>query len=118
MFLDGPAGAGKTTAAIARINALIEKGVHADEILLLVPQRSYTIPYEEALGAAIWYRLGKGTLGGMVLLTEEVQEVFTKRCGVKGRILRQMDVSQLSQESGSPVIWIRSGDGLTKSTRH
>jgi len=54
----------------------------------------------------------------MVLLTEEVQEVFTKRCGVKGRILRQMDVSQLSQESGSPVIWIRSGDGLTKSTRH
>jgi len=65
VFLDGPAGAGKTTAAIARINALIEKGVHADEILLLVPQRSYTIPYEEALGAAIWYRLGKGTLGGM-----------------------------------------------------
>ena len=36
---------------------------------LLVPQRSYTIPYEEALDAATWYRLGKATLGGIAQRT-------------------------------------------------
>ena len=65
LFLEGPAGVGKTSLAIKRIQELIEKGVHADEILLLVPQRSYTLPYEEQLDALTWHRLGKATLGGI-----------------------------------------------------
>ena len=69
LFLEGPAGSGKTEAAISRIKHLIGQGAHADEILLLVPQRSYTIPYEEALDAATWYRLGKATLGGIAQRT-------------------------------------------------
>lgn len=69
VFLEGPAGSGKTTAAISRIRHLIDQGVNADEILLLVPQRSYTIPYEESLDASTWYRLGKATVGGMAQRT-------------------------------------------------
>ena len=33
VFLEGPAGSGKTTAAIARIKHLLDEGAHADEIL-------------------------------------------------------------------------------------
>ena len=69
VFVEGPAGSGKTTAAISRIQHLLGQGVHADEILLLVPQRSYTIPYEESLDAATWYRMGKATLGGIAQRT-------------------------------------------------
>ena len=69
VFLEGPAGSGKTHAAISRIQHLIDQGVNADEILLLVPQRSYTIPYEEALDASTWYRLGKATVGGIAQRT-------------------------------------------------
>ena len=65
LFLEGPAGSGKTSLAIKRIQELIKNGVHADEILLLVPQRSYTLPYEEHLDALTWHRLGKATLGGI-----------------------------------------------------
>ena len=65
VFWEGPAGSGKTTQAIRRIAQLIERGARADEILLLVPQRSYTIQYEELLDNLTWYRLGKATVGGM-----------------------------------------------------
>ncbi len=65
LFLEGPAGTGKTTHAITRIQRLIEQGVYADEILLLIPQRSYTLPYEEHLDPLVWQRLGKGTVGGL-----------------------------------------------------
>ena len=58
-------GSGKTSLAVERIKALTANGVNADEILLLVPQRSYTLPYEEHLNPLTWQRLGKATLGGM-----------------------------------------------------
>ena len=65
LFLEGPASTGKTSFAIDRIRNLIANGVHADEILLLVPQRSYTLTYEENLDALTWQRLGKATIGGI-----------------------------------------------------
>ena len=37
----------------------------ADQILLLTPQRSYTLPYQEALDLKTWYALGKATIGGL-----------------------------------------------------
>ena len=43
LFLEGPAGAGKTTLAIERIQALISNGVSPGSILLLTPHRSYTL---------------------------------------------------------------------------
>lgn len=49
IFLEGPAGCGKTTAAVHRLLYLLEVGVRADTILVWVPQRSLGRPYVEAL---------------------------------------------------------------------
>jgi hypothetical protein len=48
-FLEGLPGSGKTTAAQGRLLSLIEAGVPADNILLLVPQRTLATPYYELL---------------------------------------------------------------------
>lgn len=49
IFLEGPAGSGKTTAGVERLLALMAQGVRADAILLLVPQRTLATPYYDAL---------------------------------------------------------------------
>ncbi|MCP4513877.1 MAG: AAA family ATPase, partial [Delftia sp.] len=49
MFRGGPAGAGKTTAAVARLRHLLNQGIPADEILVLAPQRALLAPYQRAL---------------------------------------------------------------------
>lgn len=48
-FLEGPAGCGKTTAAVERLLKLMEGGVPGDSILLLIPQRTLAAPYYAAL---------------------------------------------------------------------
>jgi len=48
-FLEGPAGCGKTTAAVQRLLYLLEVGVPADSILVWVPQRSLARPFLQAL---------------------------------------------------------------------
>lgn len=45
IFLEGPAGSGKTSAGVHRMHHLIEKGVPAEKILVLVPQRTLAEPY-------------------------------------------------------------------------
>lgn len=50
LFLSGPFGSGKTTAAIERIQWLLrQERVRGDQILVLVPQRTLGQPYQEAL---------------------------------------------------------------------
>ena len=50
LYLSGPFGAGKTTAAIERIQRLLrQERVRGDQILVLVPQRTLGQPYQEAL---------------------------------------------------------------------
>lgn len=49
VFLEGPAGCGKTTVAVRRMLHLLEAGVRADRILVWVPQRSLARPFIEAL---------------------------------------------------------------------
>lgn len=51
LFLEGPAGAGKTTAGVARLLRLLAAGVAADSILVLVPQRTLGRAYLDALRA-------------------------------------------------------------------
>ncbi|MEW6028871.1 MAG: UvrD-helicase domain-containing protein [Chloroflexota bacterium] len=48
-LLAGRAGAGKTTAAAARLRFLLDRGVRADSILLLTPQRTLHEPYLDSL---------------------------------------------------------------------
>ncbi len=48
-FVEGPAGAGKTTAAVARLRRMIDEGVPAGSILVLAPQRTLLRPYTDVL---------------------------------------------------------------------
>lgn len=52
IFLEGLAGSGKTTTGIGRMLALLNAGVPASSLLLLVPQRTLAAPYQEALRAS------------------------------------------------------------------
>src|SRR3970040_116291 len=49
VFLEGPAGCGKTTAAVERLVHLMDQGIPASSILLLMPQRTLAAPYYQAL---------------------------------------------------------------------
>jgi hypothetical protein len=49
VFLRGPAGSGKTTAGVQRMLRLLDSGVPAEAILVLVPQRTLATPYYAAL---------------------------------------------------------------------
>jgi hypothetical protein len=49
MFLEGPAGTGKTTAGAERLLLLLEKNICADSILVLVPLRTLAEPYYHLL---------------------------------------------------------------------
>jgi hypothetical protein len=52
LFLTGPAGTGKTTAAAARLEALLHSGIAGENILVLLPQRSLGTPYRQVLDSA------------------------------------------------------------------
>ncbi len=49
IFLRGPAGCGKTLAAVARLNEMLRQGVSGEHILILTPQRMLAEPYERLL---------------------------------------------------------------------
>lgn len=49
VFLEGPAGCGKTTTGVERMLELMARGVGGESILLLLPQRTLAEPYYNAL---------------------------------------------------------------------
>ncbi len=67
-FLEGPAGAGKTTAGVAYLMHMLASGVPARSILVLVPQRVLATPYYDALrspDAAAGAQVTIFTIGGL-----------------------------------------------------
>ena len=67
LFLEGPAGSGKTTAALGRLGRLLEENP-GHQILVLVPQRSLGMPYQEFMRTNQSYRGSLPsilTLGGL-----------------------------------------------------
>ncbi len=52
IFVEGIAGAGKTTAAVARLERLLRAGVPGGDILLILPQRTLAAPYDKLLRKA------------------------------------------------------------------
>jgi len=65
IFLEGPAGAGKTTVAVQRLRHLLATGVSGENILVWVPQRTLASPYYQALRAP---DLPSGTLVDVVTI--------------------------------------------------
>jgi hypothetical protein len=68
IFLEGPAGCGKTTTGVERLLHLMEQGIPGDEILLLAPQRTLLSSYMEALhlpGVVAGGMVSSLTLGGL-----------------------------------------------------
>lgn len=49
IFLEGIAGTGKTTAAVARLEHLLAAGVPGSDVLLILPQRTLAAPYNTFL---------------------------------------------------------------------
>jgi len=49
VFLSGPAGCGKSTTGVARLEHLLKRGVSGDKILVLTPQRTLQEPYLDVL---------------------------------------------------------------------
>lgn len=45
LFLTGPAGTGKTTVGVRRLRQLIDAGIPAHSILVIVPQKRLALPY-------------------------------------------------------------------------
>lgn len=52
IFVEGPAGAGKTTSAVARLSRMLEAGIPAEQILIIAPQRTLLRPYQRLLRSA------------------------------------------------------------------
>jgi hypothetical protein len=68
LFLEGPAGAGKTTAGVERMLHLMAEGIPGSSILLLAPQRTLAEPYIRALiqpGVLAGGQVTILTLGGL-----------------------------------------------------
>ncbi|TFG67884.1 MAG: hypothetical protein E4H27_08510, partial [Anaerolineales bacterium] len=64
----GPAGTGKTTAGVARMAHLLESGVTAESVLVLVPQRTLADPFYRILrdpGLAVGGVPNIATVGGL-----------------------------------------------------
>jgi hypothetical protein len=51
LWVSGPAGCGKTTAAAMRLLSMVKQGIPADEILILLPQRTLAQPYSSMLAS-------------------------------------------------------------------
>ncbi len=49
LFLEGPTGSGKTTTAVAWLDHLLHSGIPGDQILILTPQRTLALPYDQAV---------------------------------------------------------------------
>ena len=68
LFLSGPPGTGKTSLAVQRLYHLLESGVAAEQILVLVPHRALARPYHEAISSPRFPAGGQvdlATIGGL-----------------------------------------------------
>ncbi|MEP7291143.1 MAG: UvrD-helicase domain-containing protein, partial [Chloroflexota bacterium] len=85
LFLEGGAGTGKTTVGIQRLLHLLESGVPADEILVLVPQQTLALSYRHALRAVelpAGQQVSISTMAGIALnMVELFWHLIAKNAG-------------------------------------
>jgi hypothetical protein len=91
LFLEGSAGTGKTTVAVQRMLHLLQNGVSADAILVLVPQRTLALPYHHALRTVDLPPGGQVTVTTMSGIAIQMVELFwplvAKRVGFAPDVL-------------------------------
>ncbi len=92
IFLEGPAGAGKTTVGVERLLHLLDSGVPGQNILVLVPQRTLAQSYFKAIrqpGLNAGGLISILTMGGLArrmidlfwpLIAEEAGFAFKEEC--------------------------------------
>jgi hypothetical protein len=76
VFLEGPAGTGKTTAGVGRLLHLLDSRVRARSILVLVPQRTLATPYYEALRRPTVRAGGQVTISTVGGLAQQAVDLF------------------------------------------
>ncbi len=76
IFLEGPAGAGKTTAGVARLLSLLDAGASANAILVMTPQRTLAVPYDDALHDPRVRAGGEATLVTLSGLARRMVDLF------------------------------------------
>ena len=68
LWVSGPAGCGKSTAAAQKLLAMVRQGIPAEEILILLPQRTLAGPYTRVIASPDFPPGGRPdilTLGGL-----------------------------------------------------
>lgn len=76
LFVSGPAGTGKTTAAVERMRFLLDQGVPADSILMLTPQRTMQEPFLDLLYSPERSAGGEVTSATMGGLARRIVDLF------------------------------------------
>jgi len=76
IFLEGPAGAGKTTVAAQRMMDMLCQGTPGDSILVLAPQRALAGPYEARLRSPDAVATGRVTVWTPGALALHMVELF------------------------------------------
>lgn len=76
LFISGPAGAGKTSAGIARLKHLLDQGVPAEQILVITPQRSLQEPYLDVIRSPLRSAGGEVTLATFGGLARRMVDLF------------------------------------------
>jgi hypothetical protein len=76
VFLEGPAGTGKTTAGVARLIRLVASGIPGSSILIIVPQRTLGAPYTATTRRADFPPGGEVTLLTVGGLAQRMVELF------------------------------------------
>ncbi|MCZ7543437.1 MAG: hypothetical protein M5R40_07825 [Anaerolineae bacterium] len=76
VFLEGPAGSGKTTAGVARLLALLDAGVPASAVLVMTPTRTLAAPYDRARHAPAVQAGGEATVITVGGLARRMVDLF------------------------------------------
>lgn len=76
VFLEGPAGTGKTTAGVARMLHLLEACASARSMLVFTPQRTLSVPFYEALHQPLLDTRGRVTLLTLGGLAQRMVDLF------------------------------------------
>lgn len=76
IFLEGPPGCGKSSAAAARLIELLNRGIPAQQILVLTPQRSLAQPYIHALQHSTFPPGGQVTIVTLGGLAQRLVQLF------------------------------------------